>query len=202
MHPPVEGIVLNVKGRQSNGIVTRGSEYDSLRNEIISQTADVVDPESGVKVVKSAYLREQLYHGPMLQNAPDVILELDSDFVGGTGLEQVVESVDIAIISQLSGIHAMDGIIVVSGSGVIQGESFQQASIVDLAPTILHLLGLPVLEDFEGKVLVNSTDGTQSKRALKSFEFVPDDTQMSTEGFTSEQEAEIFERLRQLGYVE
>jgi predicted AlkP superfamily phosphohydrolase/phosphomutase len=62
----------------------------------------------------------------------------------------------------LSGTHkteaAMDGIFAAAGGPLRRGVRLESASILDLAPTVLHLLGLPVPDDMEGRVLTEALD--------------------------------------------
>jgi hypothetical protein len=54
----------------------------------------------------------------------------------------------------VSGTHAAapDGFVLAVGDGIRQGATFRRASVLDIAPTILYLMGLPVARDMEGRV--------------------------------------------------
>ena len=56
-----------------------GNGYAQVRQTILKRLAELKDPETGERVVKRAYVREELYRGPFLERAPDVVLELNLD---------------------------------------------------------------------------------------------------------------------------
>src|SRR6185503_6367596 len=63
---------LNVAGRQPQGCVKPGAEYDRLRDEIIRGLSDLED--GGRPVFKTVARREDVYHGPMTEAAPDILV--------------------------------------------------------------------------------------------------------------------------------
>lgn len=54
--------------------------------------------------------------------------------------------------------HAPDGFFVAVGDGIRPGAMLNKASVLDVAPTILYLMGLPVARDMEGRVLTEILD--------------------------------------------
>ncbi len=74
---------------------------------------------------------------------------------------------------------------------------FQGAQLIDLAPTILHLLGLPVPTDMDGRVL---TEALADARAVE-FGGTSESSAATTEGYSEEEEREVIERLADLGYI-
>jgi arylsulfatase A-like enzyme len=83
------------------------------------------------------------------------------------------------------------------GPEVRSGETVEDARIVDLAPTILHLMGLPVPDDMDGRVL---TDVLASSRPIE-YQPASSAGEEADAGLSAEETAEVEERLRSLGYL-
>jgi predicted AlkP superfamily phosphohydrolase/phosphomutase/tetratricopeptide (TPR) repeat protein len=102
--------------------------------------------------------------------------------------------------------HRDQGIVAMSGPGIKQGAEIYGASLIDITPTILNLLGLPVAEDMDGKPLLHAFDADwwESPTPIPSWEDVEGEAGMHSK----EQQEDPFaarEALRQLvelGYIE
>ena len=141
------GIFINLKGRQPYGIVSH-NEYNLILEEISKNLRDLRDPENGNLVIEEIYRKEQLYYGPYLSDAPDLIFILKNGYTPSTYIQGSIFS---TVKSGRSGNHSLYGILICSGDGIANREV--KASIMDLAPTILHMLGLPVPRYMDGRVL-------------------------------------------------
>ena len=90
------------------------------------------------------------------------------------------------------------------GPAIRNGTEMTDAEIIDLAPTILHLLGLPIPDDMDGKVLTEMlTAAYQASHPLRHVE-APSETRSGEDqsgGYSAEEAAEIEERLKSLGYL-
>ena len=200
LYPPAEGIVVNLRGRQEQGAVEPGEEYERVRDRIIAAFEGLRDPATGAPVVQWAKRREQLYSGAHLDEAPDVVVLFDPAYKGASGLDELFEHVPDQILDEFSGVHAMEGIFAIAGEGVTAGVELGRRSIVDVAPTLLALLGRPVPSDTDGAVMsealrdevaVRERPGSYQERAGG------DDPVMSPE-----EEATLERSLRDLGYLE
>jgi tetratricopeptide (TPR) repeat protein len=69
--------------------------------------------------------------------------------------------------------HRDFGILAINGPGIVKGAPLYGQSILDVAPTILTLYGLPVAEDMDGKVLSNAFAKTPTVAFIPSWEQVP-----------------------------
>jgi len=196
-----EGIYINLKGREPEGVV-EPSEYDALRDEIIEGLMAVKDSQSGEPVVERVLKREDVYEGKMTEMSPDLIVRWRPD-ASISGLKTSAGACfSPRFLTEehrtISGDHRESGILFLSGPGVGRGE-IKGASIMDLAPTILHVMGHGVPSDMDGVVL---------KGALSSAEDVvlSEPSQMggkgSSEGYGPDEEEAVRKRLRDLGYVE
>jgi predicted AlkP superfamily phosphohydrolase/phosphomutase len=148
-----QGIYINLEGREPFGIVKPGTEYGVVVDEVCEKLNRLVDPETGEKVVSKIFLKGDLYHGPYVEFAPDIVFELkDMSYLTkeNIGEHQMFESSGFE-----SGSHRREGIVIMKGPHFKQGVKCQDASILDLTPTILYLLGLPIDNDMDGRVLID-----------------------------------------------
>ena len=197
---PQQGIYINLEGREPNGIVPQ-SEYESVRDEIIRRLGELIDPDDGKPVVDHVHRREDVIEGPQAVNAPDLFpvcraysYEL-SDGLYSPGVLDDYRSLP-------RGFHHMDGIFGIAGPGVA-ARSGLRASLYDIAPTALYLAGLR-LPEMDGRVLTEFLpDELTNARAV---EVKPMDLPNAGEGaevpaYSAEEEAQIEESLRNLGYL-
>jgi len=100
--------------------------------------------------------------------------------------------------------HAPYGMVVMAGPGIAKGEQLFGASLLDIAPTILRLMGLPVGEDMDGKVLEQVFEKPVEVATIPSWEDVPGEDGMHPEGMQQDpvEAALAMEQLVALGYVE
>jgi predicted AlkP superfamily phosphohydrolase/phosphomutase len=67
-------IYINLRGRQPQGIVEPGPEYEELREKIKAELLDLVVPITGEKAIERVYKREEIYWGENLEQTPDLLL--------------------------------------------------------------------------------------------------------------------------------
>ncbi len=70
----LNGLYLNLKGREREGIVEPGAEADALLRRISERLLSFRDPESGKPVVADVFVTSKEYHGPMVESAPDLVI--------------------------------------------------------------------------------------------------------------------------------
>jgi predicted AlkP superfamily phosphohydrolase/phosphomutase len=194
-------IYLNVKGREPEGIVEPGQEYEEVREEIIQLAREFVHPETGEPLIGEILKREDVYEGPYLDRAPDLILRPRDDRNIFFGLADFGSNATVDTVYRYSGMHRDYGMLIMSGKGVQRGARIEGAEIQDMAPTILYAMESPVPEDIDGKVLseVFTEEFRDQVPLLRSEEGSSRDIQESD--YTEEAEEEIKERLRGLGYL-
>jgi predicted AlkP superfamily phosphohydrolase/phosphomutase len=194
-------VFVNVKGREPHGIVDPGSEYEAVRDQIIALLADLEDPETGVPVIEHIYRREEIYNGPYVDQMADILfLPVNLEYIA-TGLSEFVSNAVIAPSFAYSGTHRMEGVFALRGDGIKAGLEVEGVRIIDMAPTLLHVMGLPVPRDMDGTVLTDLMDeGFVASRPVR----YSDEEELSSTtgpGLTDEEAQEVRERLRGLGYV-
>jgi len=144
-------LYVNLKGREPQGVVEPGEPYERLREQLRQALLALHDPSTGQQVVKAAYLREEVYDGPYLERAPDLLFELVDGYE--TTSEVSPQGIFTPGRDEGAGFHNMDGIFIAWGRLVQQGADLGQIAIPDLAPTILYAMGLPVPRYMDGTVM-------------------------------------------------
>ncbi len=194
-------IYLNVKGREPGGIVPPGQPYLRLRDEIADMAREMRDPTTGRRLVGQVLYREEVYHGPYLEEAPDLILvpaRREDVFYGlaDFGANRLARP-----MYRYSGMHRDLGLVILHGRNVRPGRGLTGAEIIDVAPTVLHALGVPLPAEMDGRVLqeafwperMNAPVRVNAPPALR----LP-----ARHGEYTPREALAVEvRLRQLGYL-
>ena len=149
-------IFLNMAGRESNGIL-KADEAESVREGIVSGLTGLVDSDRGKVAVRSVVRREQVYRGPYLNEAPDLLVNFSEGYrvSWGTPLGGVPRGLFEDNLKKWGGDHVIDPELV---PGVLfMNKAFREESpsLVDLAPTILNALGVPKGAEMEGKDLLS-----------------------------------------------
>lgn len=139
-------IYLNVKGRDPEGIIT-GSEYGLIRDMIIEKLKTLKNPKTGKGIIQEIYRKEEIYSGPYLENAPDIVFWTKGYVPGLWNLKVKLFGKPETQFSK----HDLHGMFCIHGPGIKKGT--QKANITDLAPTILQIMGLPIPQDMDGRVL-------------------------------------------------
>ncbi len=182
------GVWINLAGREAEGCVAPG-DYERVRSDVIDALEDWKLPDGG-PVVARARRREEVYAGAHVERAPDVVVELAD--ANGYGLSLVptpwhtgrVASVRSLEDSELgggrgrgmNGIHRPDGVWIAHGEDAAVPVGAQTPQLRDVAPALAAALGL-----------------AWAPRDLGPGE---------PAAYTPEEEAQVAERLRALGYID
>jgi len=196
-------IYLNVKGREPQGIVEPGQEYEELRNQLIKELRKLADPTTGRSMDITVFRKEEIYHGEYVHQAPDIVLymnELLTEFDPSLGHDSFF-SYDFSSKRSNAG-HRMDGILILKGPRFRKGLKIGQAEIIDGAPTILYLMGCPIPDDMDGKVLTSAFNPSYLESNPIKYEKVIEKAAPREHKWSKEEEKAIKERLKALGYLQ
>lgn len=195
-----QGLYINLKGREPGGVVEPGVEYEKLRDDIIEKLYDVKDPETGLNLFDKIFKKEEIYSGEYVGHAPDIFFLMDK----GVCLAQkgIYHKKLFGVDERSSGTHQVNGIFIVKGCGVKQDIVLEGCRIIDVAPTVLYLMGLAVPDHMDGKVLVQTlADGFVDGNPVKYYK-VAEKGDNGDDGVYSEEESEMIkDSLRDLGYI-
>jgi predicted AlkP superfamily phosphohydrolase/phosphomutase len=150
-------IYFNLRGREGQGIVSAGAEYKALQDEIAGKLAQLTDPDTGEQVMRAVYRRDDIYKGEYLQYAPDLQVGFNDGY--RVGWQDTLGGVNRAVVEnnnrKWSGDHCATATEISGGVFFANRKVATTApSIMDLAPTILKALGVPVPADLDGKPLM------------------------------------------------
>jgi predicted AlkP superfamily phosphohydrolase/phosphomutase len=188
--PPTEGgIRINMKGREPSGIVSPGDEYEELRNRIIQKLEDLRDPYDGGKIIEKVFRREDIYSGPYVECAPDLIIQpVGGCAVGKSGSKPIMKPVSEG---HHDGEHMLVGVLLAHGPDIKKGTNIGEACVYDIAPTVLHLLDLPVPAEMDGQVIKEAFE-SDSEAALREVRH------SQRAGDTEDEKARIRGKIRAL----
>lgn len=193
-------LYVNLKGREPNGSVDE-TDYHKVCDSIITRLRTLKDPASGATWVGPVFRREEIYNGPLVDEAPDIsFLPADMRYLP-LGNADFTSNKFMVDAFGISGCHRMEGVLIANGASVKTGCTIKSASIYDVAPTVLYLLDQSVPDDMDGRVLTELiSDEYLNANALRRSSHT--DAERSAElEFTPEENADVLERLKQLGYI-
>ncbi|MCS6804808.1 MAG: alkaline phosphatase family protein [Acidobacteriota bacterium] len=201
--PP--GIRINLKGREPFGVV-EPAQFESLREALIEQLKAVRN-ERSAPVFDTIWRKEEVYAGPHSDLAPDIILvpslsHLDArrNFSLGRRM-RVQERGQLFVSDGPSGEHAPDGILLGIGRHLKRGFVLDGAQIVDIAPTVLYGLGLPIPTEMDGKPLTDIFTADFLSRTPPTFSSGKTESSVPEWQYDETEEEALRERLRDLGYL-
>ena len=210
--PP--SIWINLKGIRPAGIVEPG-DYEGLRDFLIAKIAELRDPRDGSPMIPRVFKREELFQGPFANEAPDLILDWWSDHAFQTGPsfpedthKPVTHVRPRAPMTEpeWSGTHRLDGIVICSGPAVRKGASIQGARLMDMAPTLLHLMGQKIPAGMDGRVIADFFTPEFLAAHPVAVEGVPEMTVTADAApatpYSAEEASQVEERLKALGYID
>jgi predicted AlkP superfamily phosphohydrolase/phosphomutase len=202
-------IRVNLQGREPEGIVSP-DDYGPLRRRVSDILLELTDPTSGRRLVRAVHRREDHYHGPFSEQAPDLMIEWEREAAQDTlsytvGREPIVVQAPkrVGVRKRLRGTHRSHGILIAWGPDIKPGGTVADATLYDIAPTILHLQGQPIPRDMDGKVLTDIlVEGHLRRHPVQYSE--PSTVAVQTAGTVLDagEARKIEERLRGLGYIE
>jgi predicted AlkP superfamily phosphohydrolase/phosphomutase len=175
-------------------------DYYSFREQLIASLLSFTDPATGEPVVTRIWTREEAFAGRHMERAPDLTVSLrDGGFVS-----VLPSNVVLKPRPEPTGTHRPQGIFMAVGPGIRRGASVSPLSILDVAPTVLYTLGLPVPEDFEGCVpqQIFEPSYIQAHPILQGAASRPKQgAEYSAMTMDADMEAEVTKQLKALGYM-
>ncbi len=171
-------VFLNVEGREPQGVIPQ-ADYDTVRRQL-QAALEAIPDENGNPIGTIAHRPEDLY--AEIRNIPPDLIVYFGDLrwrsVGSLGLNTIHTFENDTGPDDAN--HAQDGMIILyDPANPASGRQMERRSLLDVAPTILQLLNVPVPEDMRGEAV--HTD--------------------EIDGYSADEEALIEERLAALGYL-
>ena len=193
----LQGVSVNLKGREPRGRV-EPDDYDRVRNRVIEELYAMVDEEEGRKVIEKVFRREEIYWGPYVKDAPDIVFVPNYEYMVSSRIRDSL----FKRKRDGRGVHRLHGIFILRGPGIKKGRRIESAHIMDMAPTILYLLGVPVPKGFDGKVLTDALERDRLTTHPIQVEDPSLEVGASEFDMTEDEVEEMKKRLRGLQYID
>jgi predicted AlkP superfamily phosphohydrolase/phosphomutase len=208
-HGVYGNIFLNIRGRDKEGVLDLSDRPKAVR-DISDGLNEIKDPHTGEQIVERVYEKEECYHGPHIDYAPDLLIPF-TDYkyytcpsVNTSHKKVFMRKFEGENIGELESFsyHRLDGMFILYGEGIRQGICPDQTHITDIAPTVLHMLGWNIPDYMDGRVIseafVNNTSTTENHRAA---DLTAPDKKESSSRLSNEDEEEMKKALKSLGYM-
>lgn len=207
----IASLRINLIGREPQGVVNPGAEYEELRENLIREIENIKHPLTNENLVEKVYKREDLYSGPYTDDAPDLLIWskdgayrfVKKIFPGRADRQPVnIEEMKGALIS---GTHKLNGILMAKGGSVLKNNSISQADIVDIFPTVLHCLGLEVPGYVDGKLITDMFSSEYISATPVKYSDCSEKRESvttTTKTYEDSESEQIEEVLKGLGYLE
>jgi predicted AlkP superfamily phosphohydrolase/phosphomutase len=191
-------IRINLEGREPQGSVST-EDYEGVRQAIKEALLAMRDADGNV-VVTDVQTREELYSGPEVDRASDLFIADHDHAVWFYYSEGEMPDTLFENSGWASGNHKPNGIFLGHGPSFSKGTWVDEPKIIDIAPTLLSLLGIPIPDDVDGRVLKETFAKGQCPEVL--WREATGFAGVAGTGFSDAERAEIEERLRGLGYLQ
>ncbi len=172
--------------------------YSSVIEILIEKLKQLQVPGTDRRVAKEIKLAHDIYHGMQMEYAPSLVIDYeDGIHISGSVGKKSVFSKPLRWRAD----NKVEGIFVGFGPDMKRGMKTDYLSILDLAPTLLHLFGVPMSDDMDGKVRMEFFN-ENSEPANRKVEIIVKKDLKSRLQHTHSDDMQIARRLKQLGYME
>jgi predicted AlkP superfamily phosphohydrolase/phosphomutase len=148
----LNGLYINLRGREGKGIINPGVERENLVREIARQLEEVTDPKTGEKVISHAYVASDIYKGPYVSEAPDILVGYNRSYRASwaTPLGRIPKIMFEDNLEKWSGDHCMDsehtpGIVLANRKIKVE-----YPALYDLTVSMLKLFDIEKSKDMVG----------------------------------------------------
>jgi predicted AlkP superfamily phosphohydrolase/phosphomutase len=149
----VGAIRILVEGRDRHGMVPAGAEYRKACEAIRAALMELVDPLSGRKVARQVTLTHDEFHGPFLDQLPDVTVLWEQRFAWDEVASPRIGRLKLRRQDSRSGSHTPYGFLLARGYGEQPKSELQRATLYDIAPTVLCAAGVEAPAGMDGRSL-------------------------------------------------
>lgn len=200
-------LYFNVEGRDPSGVVPAG-RLNEVSSELTAKLLSIEDPLSGRPLLSAVHRSEEVFRGSQAYYGPDLVLDsIDRRWNIQTRhyTPRAGEHANGYFVGPQGdyGWHGKDGVYTFSGPAFRTGERGRRGSVMDIAPTLLHLLDIPIPDDYDGasmvEVFTREHLGAHEMRFQKAGAAASTDR---TSGFSVGESQAVADHLRALGYIE
>lgn len=186
---------VNLRGREAQGIVGAGKEYQEVIAALREQLTQWRDPQTRELIVKDIQLKEEAYAGTYLFKAPDLVILFNPGYAASQKAMMLdFDEESVSGTPPATAPAAATARLIAAGPQLKRGY-VDQGALIDVAPTLLYLLDQPVPRFVEGNVLASLILPRYLQR--NEIRRSEDDDLLS-----GNEEEVIVDRLRDLGYLD
>jgi predicted AlkP superfamily phosphohydrolase/phosphomutase len=142
-------IRINLQGREPMGVVTAGAEYDSVLDRLETSFRALINPLTGRPAVEEVFRVRSLFPGERAEDLPDVSILWSAEAPIDEVNSPELGTIRYPIRELRSGNHRAEGFLLARGPNFKQGAGECQGHILQIAPTLLHLHGVSIPEQYE-----------------------------------------------------
>lgn len=184
--------------------IANSNDLQGFRKRLIHHLKGIRNPKTGEKAVRDVRTKEEAFKGECLDSLPDLIV-IPEDGYRFCGFPRDGGTKSLWDFSRrpCSGWHSLHGVFLAHGSDIKKGERIENAEIYDLVPTILHIFGVPIPSDIDGRVLkeIFEEKSDLAKRPVIRKEKGEEELSVEDRHYSTEEEKMAVERLKSLGYL-
>jgi predicted AlkP superfamily phosphohydrolase/phosphomutase len=157
-------IKINLKGREPLGTIEE-NDYSNFRKKLSSEILNLKDPVTKKNVIDKVYNREDIYQGPYTINIPDILVKPVEDYTLNSGFGDSLFEKHFRV----EGCHRDFGMFIANGPDINENIEIEGSSLLDISPTILHMLGIKIPRYMDGKVIkdIFKEDNRLSKKSIQ-----------------------------------
>jgi predicted AlkP superfamily phosphohydrolase/phosphomutase len=195
------GVSVNLKGREPEGIINPGEDFEGLLKNVGEELSKLRDPETEELVMDEVIRNNRAYTGPCVNEAPDILISLKGlsylPFPFRLKSKQLFEPPP----NRWSGTHRFNGILIMKGPEISPSVPLLNPRIIDVAPTILYLFNQPVPRDMDGRVIEEAFSPDHLKTNPVTYDNRDVQESKSEEALSGGDEEKVRKHLESLGYL-
>lgn len=202
-------IFINLRGREPQGVVPQ-EDCETLCGELRRDLLSLKDPDTGELLIEHVWGKQDLYHGPSVDRAPDLVLQWrDYAYYTSTGAGRergssfgTTGKIDSSDFDHV-GTHRLNGLFIARGRHLRRQTTVYDAHIADIAPTVLFALGQPIPDDLDGTVLRSIFTEDFLSGHVPTYRSSDPGAPAAVQkvAYTDEEARKVQERLKGLGYL-
>ena len=136
----VSGIRLNLEGREARGCIRQGPEAEAFCRQLISDLLDIVDLDTGERLIDEIVPTRDLYDGPLLDHLPDLLVFWNLSRPVRAAASPKIGQIRASGPVPRTGAHVPGGILFAAGAGIEAGAFTPPRPLVDQAATVGAML--------------------------------------------------------------
>ncbi|MCK5506818.1 MAG: alkaline phosphatase family protein, partial [Thermodesulfovibrionia bacterium] len=198
------GININLTGREPYGIVKPGSEYAEIKEQIRCERFKLSHVKGKGPLVGKVYFQNEIYNGPFVHNAADIFFFFnDPFFLQSSELNKssIFERLNSKNFATANHRYSPDGIFISSGPDINLRGNLDMSSILDMAPTILYLMGSGIPKSMDGRILEEIVGSEKLQICPPKYTGKEMAESFKSASETKLEDEYVKEHLRRLGYL-